>query len=217
MKNIHNASTSVGQLAVIEALAPLVEAIGDPVICGKFKDEITESLSNTREQGQQLLKYKLPSGSKNHGRKQVIRITPEQLYATSLEGQFLQRLLAKPEFIDEAKRYVTPETLMDSISSDIYSLILTVYERDNALHGILDATTDPEIKRHLSLLTVYNGPKEQMHEELVQKIIHLRKKYLRSRQRECRIQMKQEPHRQEELLRLLHDYTTQLNELDGGE
>jgi DNA primase len=217
MMLIHNASTPVGKSSAIEALSPLAASIRDPILAEQFKREIAIKLSNQRQEEEQLLHDKLPSIKNNQYRKQVIPLTKEIEFTTSLEGRFIQILLEKPEFINEARQYVVPETLTDSLSADIYSLILTVYDRDNTLHGILDTTTNPEIKRYISLLTVKNRAKDQIHEEFVQKIIHLRKKYLRSRQRECTIQLKQDPHRREELLRLLQDYTTQLHELDGGE
>jgi hypothetical protein len=112
---------------------------------------------------------------------------------------------------------VSPETLTDTISGDIYSLLISAYERDHHCNGVLDLTDDPERRRLLSLLMVQSTAVEHIHEELVQKIVHLRRKYLQNRLRECRVQMKREPHRSDELLRLVQDYSTQLHELDGGE
>jgi len=144
-------------------------------------------------------------------------LNDDMRFTTSLEGRFLRCLLLKPELVPEARTYVSPETLTDTISSDIYSLLLECYDRDGNANGICDFTAEPEIKRLISLLQVKEDAQEHIHEELVQKIVHLRKKYLSHRLYECTMRMKREPHLSKELLLLQRDISIQLKELDGGE
>ena len=107
--------------------------------------------------------------------------------------------------------------LIITIWFDIYSLLLGAYDRDPHFKSVAELSNNPEIVRILSMLQVKETVTEHIHEELVQKIIHLRKKYLRFKERECRLLMKQEPHRSEELLQMIHEYMNQQKELDGGE
>jgi len=193
----HNGVTPAGKSAVVQALQPLTESITDPIILQQFIKEIAERL----DLPEQLILGKSVSLPHVQPAQSAPVSVREEHFVTTLEGQFLHILVSRPEFIAEAEQYVHPETLTDTLSADIYSLIVEVYQ----------------IKKVLSFLMVKRIVEDNIHEELVQKVIHLRKKYLRSRQRECRILMKQDPNRCEELLRLLHDYTTQLHELDGGE
>jgi len=208
--------TPAGKTAVIEALKPLVISLRDQIIIDDLNNKIAEKLSST-EQEQKLAKKELLKNAGFNRTNSRQQPDVDQYFATSMEGLFIRILLAKPEFVPEARSYVLPETLTNDLSVNIYSLLLEVFDRDGSFDRILDSTPDPEIRRVVSLLMVKDIVEEHIHEELVQKIIFLRKKYLRSRQRECKILMKHEPHRREELLRLLQDYTTQLHELDGGE
>ena len=57
---------------------------------------------------------------------------------------------------------------------------------------------------------------DHIHEEMVQKIIHLRAKFLRAQIRNVKLQMKDEPQRRTELLAQLQDYSKQLKDLEGG-
>lgn len=209
----HNGVTPAGKSAVVQALQPLITAITDPIILQQFIKEVSQKL----DLPERLIQGKsAPVSDVSPDTTETVSVKEEQ-FITTLEGTFLHILVARPEFIAEAQQYVHPETLTDGLSADIYSLILQVYERDQSLAKILDGTSRPEIRKLISFLMVKAVIEDHIHEELVQKIIYLRKKYLRSRQRECKILLKQDPHRREELLRLLQDYMTQLHELDGGE
>lgn len=208
-----NTSTPAGKSAVIDALLPLLSGITDPVIAESFTKDVADMLFLDTS----LVKRKIRPGHAVSDPQRQSSSAALQAFAAGIEGSFLHILIQKPEYIEEARGYVVPETLTDGLSGDIYSLLLEVYDQDRSLARLLDAAEHPDIKRTISFLSVKEIIEDHVHEELVQKIIHLRKKYLRSRQRECTILLRQEPHRSEELMRLLHDYTTQLNELDGAE
>ena len=212
---VHNGTTPNGKSAVVDALLPLYNAISDIIIKEHFKQKLAEKLGLDI----QLLKQKLPGAAPGNHIPQPERpaYSADERYANTLEGSFLRLLLVQPDLIAEARAYVAPETLTDGISGDIYSLLLGAYERDPHLSSVTELSDDPEIVRILSMLQVKDTVTEHIHEELVQKIIHLRKKYLLFKERECKLRMKQEPHRARELLQMIHEYMNQQKELDGGE
>lgn len=210
----HNATTARGKSAVLAALTPLIQAIPDSIVVQRFKREVAELLGVDE---QTVYKRVSSAASGVNGERVSSQSDMYKGYCDSIEGTFLRILFAHPEHIAEARNYVTPETITDSVSSDIYSLILAAYDQNQHLGGVADRTNDPDIKRLISLLLVKGSVPEHVHKELVQKILHLRAKFLRFRIRECKLAMKREPHRSTELLHLLQDLSTQLNELGGGE
>jgi DNA primase len=210
----HKATTPRGKSAVVDALAPIMHSLRDEIVAARFKKDIADQLGIE----ERLLNKKLSGGAEERrSRPSGSLLSRDTLYAGTLEGSFLRLLFAKPELIDEARNYVTPETLTDGISGDIYSLMIATYDRNHHFNAIIDSSDDPEIKRLLSFLMVAEVTIQNIHDDLVQKIVHLRKKYINSRIRECKLQMNREPHRRSELLQQLRDYMTQLHELDGGE
>jgi DNA primase len=207
----NDASTSRGKSVVVEYLTPLIQAIKNPIAQANFKKEIAEKLGLE----QQIIYNRIQTEPIQQSRHQAV--TKDEGYLWSLEGSFLRILVTNPEFIFEAKNYCLPETLTDPLSSDIYSVIIETYDRKKSLDGIIDATNDPAVKQVLSLLLVKPAHQDHIHEELVQKIIHLRAKFLRASIREIKIQMKNAPDKRIELLQKLKEYSTQLKELDAGE
>lgn len=141
----------------------------------------------------------------------------DERFVGTLEGSFLRILVTKPEFIAEARQYVAPETLTDNISGDIYSLLIQTYEQGGDVAEMAVKASDPEIKRIISLLLVRPALEDHIHDELVQKIVHLRAKFIRAMIRKIKVEMKNVPQRRAELLLQLKDFTSQLQELDGVE
>ena len=207
----NDSSTGRGKSAVVEYLSPLVQSIRDPIIQSNFKKEISEHLE-IKEQ----LMYNSLQGTTVQSRVQEDSVANEGFFLT-LEGCFLRILVTCPELIDEAKNYVIPETLTDYISSDVYSIILETYNEKGSLEGIIDRTDNLEIKRIITLLLVKPALLDHIHDELVQKIIHLRGKYLKASIREIKLQMKNEPNQRIELLKKIKDFSTQLKDLDAKE
>lgn len=95
--------------------------------------------------------------------------------------------------------------------------MIETYNQNGNLNRICDRTDNSEIKRIISLLLVKPALEDHINEELVQKIVHLRAKFLRFKLREIQVQMKKEPKRRTELLCQLQDYSTQLKDLGEGE
>jgi ACT domain-containing protein len=135
----------------------------------------------------------------------------------SLEGSFLHLLLTKPELITEARRYVAAETLTDGVSGDIYSLMLELYDEHGNFDGIIDHVHDTELQRLISLMLVKPALEEHIHEELVQKIIHLGKKFHRAKIRDIKVAMKNSDADRVTLRAQLNEHTNQLGLLDEGE
>lgn len=210
----HGGKTPRGQKAVIAELAPLLQAMSDTLVKTRFKKDLAERLGIDEKTVYQLLR-----ASNAVGRSAGFSISNDDVYFRSLEGSFLYLLFTKPELIAEARQYVAPDTLTDGISGDIYSLMLELYDEHGNLDGIIDRTKDAkyaEIQRLISRMLVKPALGENIHEELVQKIIHLRKKYLKSRIRGNRIRLKSEgsPSRNSDLVHQINDDIKQLRDLD---
>ncbi len=205
----NDTSTARGKSAVVEYLNPLIQEIRNPIAQSNFKKEIAEHL----EIKEQLMYTRLQGTTSNNIVKETSSVNDEYIF--TLEGSFLRILVTSPELILEAKKYVLPETLTDYRSSDIYFLLIETYAEKGSLEGIVDKAEDLEIKRIITLLLVKPALQEHIHEELVQKIIHLRAKFLRASIREIRLQMKNDPDRRIDLLKKLKDFSIQLKDLDA--
>jgi DNA primase len=212
----YDISTPFGQSSAVTALQPLLNMIKDPIVAQSFKKELAEKV----RLDERILYTKSQENRYNNKSSNLVRtnvvVPDEEKFMMSLEGCFLNILLTTPEYIAEASQYVVPETLTDSVSSDIYSFILDTYEDTGSLDSILDRCDDPILKRLITSLLVRSSYPDHVHEELVQKIIHLREKYLRVKIRDAKLKMKSEPHRRAELLQEMQDFTTQLQELQRG-
>ncbi|NLE01588.1 MAG: DNA primase [Fibrobacter sp.] len=226
MMRQYDTRTPQGKSAVLEALQPIVQSIRDSIVLDNFKKELADRL----DFGKNIKDVQLIS-------ERVGKMAPrEPLYSNrwnspvregagkadtnflqTLEGSFLRILVTEPELIAEARQYVVPETLTDSTSSDIYSMLLDAFEQGENVATLVEKTSDPELKRLISLLLVSPALKDHIHDEMVQKIIHLRAKFLKKLIRQVKVQIKNEPLRRPELLRQLQDLSSQLQELDGGE
>jgi DNA primase len=210
-------STPFGQSSAVSALQPILNSIHDPIIAQQFKKQLAEKV----RLDEKIIYTKSQEDRYNNKSLQVaekpgVQLADEEKFLMSLEGRFLSILLTNPEYVAEASQYVVPETLTDSVSSDIYSFILDTYEETGSIDTVLDHCDDPTLKRLMTSLLVRHSYPDHVHEELVQKIIHLREKYLRDRIRDAKLKMKSEPHRRTELLREMQDFTTQLQELQRG-
>ncbi len=211
----HHAETARGKSAVIDACVPLIKAIDDPIVAGRFRKLLAEKLGLE----ERLVNKKFPESKAGplYIRHSLKPLTQDAAYSTTLEGKFLHLLFLDPSLIEEARKYVLPETLTDSVSGDIYSVMLKAYDSERHFNNVANYTDDPEIKRIISLLQVKEDAKEHIQEEFAQKIIHLRRKYLRHRLQECTLRMKREPHLRNELSLLQNEYLMQLKELKETE
>lgn len=202
-----------GKSAVITSLEPLYKSMKQ-LQKPFFVKELAEYLLIKEEDVLNRLKSLNNSSTKSN---LYLNGSAVKYDINSLEGTFLRILFTKPELLLEARQYVVPETVTDSVSSDIYSLMIETFDEFGNLNDICDRTNDSELKRIISLLLVKPALEDYIHEELVQKIIHIRAKFLRFKLREIQVLMKREPDRRTELLSQLQDYSTQLKDLGEGE
>ncbi|MBN2188328.1 MAG: DNA primase [Chitinispirillaceae bacterium] len=210
----HGGRTPRGQRAVIEQMAPLLHSMSDALARARFKKDLAERLGADEKTVYQMLHR--PSDVK--GRAGGVPERDDEAYLRSLEGSFLHLLFTQPEGIAEARQYIAADTLTDGISGDIYSFMLEIFDKQGSLDGILDRIGDGEMRSVVSRMLVQPACKQNVREELEQKIIHLRRKYLKSLVRRSRILLKSEKDvfRRAELLRRISDDTRQLNELGEG-
>jgi DNA primase len=209
----HGGRTPRGQKAVIEALAPLIQSMSDPLAKARFKKDVAERLGVEEKTVYQMLRGR---AGVDHGAGATAR--GDENYLRSLEGSFLHLLFTRPDLITEARQYIAADTLTDGISGDIYSLLLQLYDEQGSIDGILDRTNDAEVQRLISRMLVKPALEANIHEELVQKVIYLRRKFLKSRIRHNRILLKseKEPSRSNERVRQINDDIRQLHDLDEG-
>jgi DNA primase len=134
----------------------------------------------------------------------------------ALEESFFKIILACPELIFAAREHITPEIFTDTLSANIYSIILDAYAQRGSLDGLSDASgRDPEAARLLSMLIVKAERMENIQDELVQKIILLRRKHIKARMAELREALKKAPDSEKESILLkMKDCGEQLKELD---
>jgi DNA primase len=209
----HGGRTPRGQKAVIEQMAPLLHSMSDVLARARFKKDLAERLGADEKTVYQMLRTAAVKGQADGAPAR-----DDEAYLRSLEGSFLHLLFTRPEGIAEARQYIAADTLTDAISGDIYSLILELYDKQGSLDGILDRVGDGEMRRLVSRMLVEPAFEQNICEELEQKTIHLRRKYLKSQIRRSRILLKSEKDvsRREDLLRRINDDTRQLHESGEG-
>jgi DNA primase len=99
----------------------------------------------------------------------------------ALDEGFLRMRMTAPELIASARQYISPEILTDDLSANVYSIILDTYAKNGSLNALPEiAYDDPETGRLISMLAVKPAPVENIEEELVPKIMHLRRKHLKA-------------------------------------
>jgi DNA primase len=177
-----------------------------------FKKTLAERLGIDEKMVYQLMRTTSQAG----GRGATPAIN-DDVYLRSLEGSFLHLLITRPELVAEARQYIAPQTLTDSMASDIYSLLLKLFDEKGNLTGIIDSIAGGEAQRIVSRMLVKPALEEHIQEELVQKIIHLRAKFLRARIRDIKVLLKQPEASRTTLLTELKECSSQLKDLEEGE
>ncbi|MDR0306177.1 MAG: DNA primase [Chitinispirillales bacterium] len=202
---------------IIEELAPYVQSIKDPIV----RDDFLIKLASKLRVDSRHVFNRFSNENSCSRNAQPINIQQLNLNIKEklgkLEESFLRILLTSPELISLAKRYVSPQTLTDSLSANIYSIIVETFDASGNLDGLSGALPDnSEIKRIISMLTVKPALKENINAELEQKIILLRRKSLMAELRQLREKLDAESGEAEklQLLQRHRECTAQLKELD---
>jgi len=206
-----------GKSGVVDELMPYARALSDTIVRDDFLAKLAQRLNIDRKRVTERLSrapntfspddspLTPPAGGFNGGN-----------VLGALEESFLRILITCPELVTEARPYIQPEILTDNMSANIYSIILEIHERDGNLGGLAEAcSNNPETGRVISMLAVKPALAENIHDELVQKILLLRRKFLKTRISELTEKLKNSSVEEKtELLALLKDYGAQLKELE---
>jgi replicative DNA helicase len=135
-------------------------------------------------------------------------------YCSTLEGNFIRLLLSSPSIIAEARQFIRPETFTDQFSNNLYSMIIRCYDKNERLDTLVDAITDPEVKRIVSLMYTKGVQEDNALEELRHTTVRLQAKYLRRQIHDIGNRMKNEPLKRKALMEQLKGFSTQLKELE---
>jgi DNA primase len=194
------------QKSVIDQLVPLISLMSNEIARMQFRKILAARLNVKEDVVYKQLKT-----------RDSVNVCEEDIYLSTLEGGFLHMLFTRPELIVIARQYIAPQTLTDTVASDIYSILLKSYDEKGNLDGITDRTSEGEAQRLISRMLVNPALEENIQGELVRKIFYLRKKYLQTRIRDIHRQLKQPEGEKALLLAELNNCTSQLKDLEEGE
>jgi DNA primase len=212
-KSDNVADTPFGTSAALSALAPLVNAITDSIVQREFVKQISEALSLPEDLVRRRVKQANvpPAVTEKQSRDFAAS------YFGTIEGNFIKLLLSCPTLVDEARRFILPETFSDQFTGKLYSILLTSFDEDAHLTTLLGRIPDEDTKRIISFAYAQDadaGPAD-IREEMMHTIGRLQAKYLRTQIRGISEQMKKDPRSRTVLLEKLKDYSTQLKALSG--
>jgi len=174
-------SSPQAKRTIIEELAPYVEAAKDSIVRDDFLSKLAQKL---RVESHHVFNRFSNRSSRTNAAAPALH-QPFTAEIGKLEESFFSILLTCPEQIPLAKRFVDTQTLTDSLSANIYSIIVECYDTKGSLHSLCDMLPDdPDVKRVISMLLVKPALRENIHAELEQKILLLRRKALKTELRE---------------------------------
>ncbi|MDG5813929.1 DNA primase [Chitinispirillales bacterium ANBcel5] len=201
-----------GKRQIIETLTPYMNAITDALVREEFQKELSEMLRVD-------IRHIKAAGTTNEPQSQQfgnsLTSRVDERYFHTLEGSFLRILLTSPKLIEQARMYVSPETLTDEVSGNIYSVILDTYTQTGGVDSLSNRIdSNSSLKGLISMMMVKPALLDHIQDDLVQKIIHLRAKFLRHKIRDIRRLLKTDPENRAHYLEQLKDFSIQLKELD---
>jgi len=206
-----------GKSGVVDELIPYARALSDNIVRDDFLAKLAQRLGIDRKRVMERLSRAPNTFSPDDSPPPPTAggFNGDSVLG-ALEESFLRILITCPELIAEAKPYIPPEILTDGLSANVYSIILEVHGRDGSLDGLAEAcSNNPEAGNVISMLAVKPALTENIHDELVQKIFLLRRKFLKTRMSELTEHLKNcREEEKGELLALLKDYGAQLKELE---
>jgi DNA primase len=172
-----------GKSRAMDELIPYAHALSDEVVREDFLDKLARSLRiDRRLVANRFAAYDGDSRSSGEAQPEVRQGRRDALAMGTLEEDFLCMLIAVPELITSARRYLSPEILTDPVAENIYSIMLETYDRDGCLKRLLDACGEDEsLVRVVSKLCVKPMLLDGIEDELIQKISLLRVKYFTAR------------------------------------
>ena len=214
-------ATPTEQRTVIADCAPYFRALTNPVACNRFRRDLADALLVDEPTVDKLLRAPAPVTPESSSAAASTDLRRNAAFMESLEGRFLHLLVQKPELIPQVRPYITADTFTTRDAAGLFSLVTGYYDERNTLDGIIDAAPAQGggTRELLSFMLFKPALDTGLHEEMVQKIIRLRWKFLKNRIRTTRIGLKSETDaaRRRELTVMLNDYTKQLHDLDERE
>ena len=198
--------TPQGKSQVLAFLVPLAQSMTDSVVRQEFKKQIVDRLHITDASAYEQFDKFVSLQNK-------IAENPDN-YCSTLEGNFIRLLLSSPSIIAEARQFIRPETFTDQFSNNLYSMIIRCYDKNERLDTLVDAITDPEVKRIVSLMYTKGVQEDNALEELRHTTVRLQAKYLRRQIHDIGNRMKNEPLKRKALMEQLKGFSTQLKELE---
>ncbi|MBD3343629.1 MAG: DNA primase [Chitinivibrionales bacterium] len=207
----HNGRTPRGKSEVINHCRPLFESIKDTIVRSSCIKQLAETLDiDERIVYSKIKNRKETSPDPNTARKTAVD------FLQTLEGNFIRLIFFNPQLITMARERITPESLTDQFSANLYSIILTVYTQSGKLDQCISRAEDPETKTIFSLLAVYPVSEENAEEELFHTMKKLEIKYLRNSARQNRKKMENNPGQRAALLEENNRIMSQINRLEKG-
>jgi DNA primase len=208
-----------GKNRVVGELAPYAAALAPGILRDDFTARLAQRLRVDRrhveDKVSQSAAYR-PSinDSVGYGGVDAENISKRGVLG-ALDESFLRILLTAPNLIPTARQYVSPDFFLDTVSADVYSIVLEAYDQKGDLGGLHDLCgDDPEIRNIVAALLVKPVPVENIQDELVQKVLLLRKKFFKARIAELREELRVCPESDKELLlKLLKEYGEELRTL----
>jgi DNA primase len=208
----HDPATPHGKSAIIAMLTPLMQAMTDSIIRQEFVKKLSERL-NVRETTI-LERAKAPTGP-----AAAVEKVPDQVvvanYLSTPEGKFVRLVAMYPQLTELASQHVSPETLSDPVSADLYSTLLRGWQNGEGFDAVAHRISDPEKQRVLSLIAVSQPPdNEHPEEELAHTMRQIERNFLKRRLSELRRQMTIAPENTALLVQEHMKLAARLSELD---
>jgi DNA primase len=203
------ADTPYGKSAALDALVPLIGSLGDAVVRREFIKQAGESLSVPED----IIYTRIRQVTSAPGTLPQKQSTAAAAYFATIEGNFIRILINHPDLINEARRYVQPETFSDQFSGKLYFIVLKSFDQDSGLKTLLANCADEETKRIVSCAFLAEPKESDAREEMIHSIGRLQMKFLKQRMRDVSDRIKKEPGNRTKLLEQLKDYSTQLKAL----
>lgn len=201
-----SADTPQGKSQVLDFLAPLGQSMTDSIVRQEFVKQLSEHL--------RISEATVHGRLKNHAYALNKNPLETQEYSGTLEGNFMRLLLSTPSLIPEARQFIRPETFTDQFSNNLYSMILRCFDENEHMDTLVDAITDPEVKRIVCSMYAKELRDENTLEELRHTVVRLQVKFLRRQIQEIGGRMKKEPLKRTAFMEQLKEFSTQLKELE---
>ncbi len=219
----HDIGTPQGKSQIVKEVKPLLDATTDSIVKAEYIKTVAERLRVS----EQLVYKAAARGNRQPVGRQVSQ-EPQQpqkqpfnvrRYLTTIEGNFILILLQNPSLVEVAMERISPQTLTDRFSANLYYSILTAYNSDNTLASILNHISDEDARQVLSHISMDELRRaDNAEKELQHTLNKLQKKHLKSRMRSITAQLKNESDLQKKQLLLEHQkkISLDLKELETG-